>query len=174
MQENVVGLGVEGIPEAREALRELRRLHDSRTIRLAAAAVVGRRDDGRAFAVEQAADPTPPGGVAGLLTGPFGLVLERAPGALVGSLVDVADPRRSDHLVRCMGDAVPPGSVVTVAVVAEATPEAVDDLASRLGAVLTRRSRAEVEREVDVDEERSRRSLADRLRGLRDVGAGRR
>lgn len=177
--ENVVVFGFAGSTEARRALPELRRLHDAREIHLRAAAVVGRRDDGRSFALEQAPDDrsraTAREGVVGLLTGPFGLVLEHAPGALVGSLVDVADPRRSDQLVRCFGDAVPPGSVVTVALVTETEPEPVDALASRLGAALTRRSREDVEREIGSADERPRRSaLRDRLRGVKDAVARRR
>lgn len=172
MPEHVVGLGFDGVPPARHALRALGQLHQSRQIRLGAAAVVGRRDDGRAFAVEQAAQEggaTAAGGVESVLTGPFGLVLEEIPGALVGSLVDVADSRRSDQLVRCFGDDVLPGTVVTVALVTEATPEPVDALAARLGAVLTRRAREDVEREIAEAGRAPRRPVGHRFRRI--VGA---
>ena len=156
-------------------MRALGQLHESHQIRLGAAAVVGRRADGRAFAVEQAAREgggTAAGGVEGVLTGPFGLVLEEIPGALVGSRVDVADARRSDQLVRCFGDGVLPGSVVTVALVTEPTPEPVDALAARLGAVLTRRARDDVEREIVDAQDPPRRAAGHRFR--RVVGALRR
>lgn len=162
--ETIVVLGFRGIPEARDALPELRRLHDAGAIDLGAAAVVGRRADGRSFALEQTTAGGASDGVEGLLAGPFGLVLEHAPDALVGSLVDVADPRRADQLVRSFGDAAPPGTVATVAIVTERMPAAVDALAARLSASLTKRSRSDVEQKIADSEGRRTRSIADRLR----------
>jgi uncharacterized membrane protein len=171
--ETVVVLGFRGIPQARDALPALRRLHDAGEIDLGAAAVVGRRVDGRSFALEQTTDAgAPSDAVEGLLTGPFGVVLEHAPDALVGSLVDVADSRRADQLVHSFGDAVPPGAVVAVALVTERTPEAVDALASRLTASLTKKSRADVEQDIAAIEAQRRRGIGERLRGIKDALLG--
>lgn len=176
--ENVVVLSSCGPLEARDALRKLRRLHTAQEIELTAAAVLGRRDDGRSFALEQATDDSAVaarGAVGQLLTGPFGLVLQHAPDALVGSLVDVADSRRSDQLLRCFGDALPPGSVVTVALVTETEPDAVDELASRLGATVTRWSRVDVECAIaevsSAETTERRRGVRDWVRRLRDAAS---
>ena len=149
--EEVVVLAFDAAEDAREGLANLRRLHRAGHIRLSAAAVIGRRPNGRAFAVEQRAehpaakDTGRTSGLAGLLTGPFGLVLDNAPDALVGSLVDIADVERSHRLLRCFGIALPAGCVATVALVAETRPEAIERVAARLQAGLMRKSRADVE-----------------------------
>jgi hypothetical protein len=113
--------------------------------------VIGRRSNGRAFAVEQREHPATSedagqaSGLADLLTGPFGLVLDSAPDALVGSLVDIADVERSDQLLRCFGVALRPGCVATVAVVEETRPGAIERVAFRLDAALLRKPREDVE-----------------------------
>jgi uncharacterized membrane protein len=149
--EEVVVLRCTAVPEARRALRALHRLHDAGAVRLDAVSVVGRGADGRPFAVEQAADErvgAPGSGVVGVLTGPFGVVLENAPDALVGSLVDIADADRSRRLLRCFGDALPPGSVATIALVSELSPVAIDWLLGQVGGVVVRRSREDVEHSI--------------------------
>jgi len=134
---------------ARQALRDLQRLSDAGDITFIAGTVVGRRDDGRPFALEPprhgASCPVDTSGVVDLLTGPFGLVFGRAPDALVGSLVDIADVARSHQILRCFGHAISPGLMATVAVVAELGPTAVDELASDLGGDVRRMARADVE-----------------------------
>lgn len=153
--ENVVLLRFDAIAGAREAIRALHRLHESGDVTLAAASVVGRKEDGRAFALEQAVDDQPSVGSAfpgdnlvRLLSGPFGVVLHNAPDALVGSLVDIADFERSERLLRCFGDHVPPGSIVTIALLSETAPAAVDALSSSVGGVLIRKRREDVELEI--------------------------
>jgi len=154
--EDVVVLTATVVEDARRALAALQRLHEAGDIRLSAGAVVGRRPDGRTFAVEQrAAHPTASAGVGAaadvreLLRGPFGVVFEHAPDALVGSLVDIADLDKSDRLLRCFGPAVPEGCMATIALVSETTPESIEALAARLDVGLTKRSREEVETDLD-------------------------
>ncbi len=145
------------VDDARRTLGALHRLHEAGHIRLSAAAVVGRRTDGRAFAVEQPGHPVAgnatgrPADVAQLLNGPYGVVLEHAPDALVGSLVDIADVEKSHQLLRCFGNEVPPGRISTIALVAETTPDAIEAVRGPGDAVLIRKSRQLVEAEIGSD-----------------------
>lgn len=154
--ENVIALTFGDDEHARDAVRALQSLHRSGDIRLEAVAIVERLQDGRAIVREHAESSqlrgTAGGGivgaVVGLLTGPVGLLVGEASGAVVGSLVDLADAESSEDLLRWLGRAVPRGHVGAIAVVAESTPVAVDALASERGAVPLRRPRAAVELEI--------------------------
>jgi uncharacterized membrane protein len=162
--EDVVILAFDTVDDARRAFGALRRLHDAGDIRLSAGAVVGRRTNGRAFALEQGRDggqgrhpagrrrPGAGADVTDLLRGPFGVVLASAPDALVGSLVDIADLAKSDRILRCFGVALAPGTSGTIAVVTERRPGAVDGVAARLGADLMRKPRQVVEDALRADD----------------------
>lgn len=154
--ENVIALTFRKPDEARDAVRVLQQLHRTGDIRLEAAAVVERTDDGKIVALEHAetsklrgtAGGVLVGAVVGLLTGPLGMLLGGATGGVVGSLVDVADAESSEDVLRWLARALPHGRAAAIAVVVEATPTAVDAVASERGVRTLRRDRATVELEV--------------------------
>ena len=154
--ENVIVLNVDAVEQAQESVGGLRRLHDAGDIRLEAFAVVERTDEGRIIVLDQVEDiqitATAAGGVVGgivgLLTGPLGLLIGGATGAVVGSLFDLADAESSDDVLRNFAGAVPPGRAATIAVVTEEDETAVDAMASGLGIAVLRRPRAEVELQI--------------------------
>ena len=158
--ENVIALTFGPTDQAREAVDALLRLHRSGDIRLEAAAVVERTEDGGVVVLEHAETTrlrgTAGGGVIGaligLLTGPLGVVAGGATGAVVGSAVDVADAESSEAVLRWLARSVPRGRSAAISVVEEATPGAVDALASGGAGTLLRRTREAVEREITAGE----------------------
>ena len=189
--ENVIVLSFVTADQAQDALRGLRRLHDADVVRLEAAAVIERTEEGRIAIRDVSEDfhlrATAAGGVLGaligVLTGPFGLVIGGATGAAVGSLVDVADAQNTDQIVRVLGRTVRPGSAATLAVAYERTPAAVDDLAAELSGTVLRQARGEVECEIAEAEEAAiaaqreaegKRTIGDRLRDVKDAMLDRR
>ncbi len=189
--ENVIALSLGERDQAGEAVRRLRLLDEQGAIRLEAVAVVERTEAGRVAVLEQAEDVHIKataaggliGGVVGLLAGPVGLLVGGATGAVIGSLVDVADAESSDDVIRSLARAVHAGSAATIAVVDERSPGPVDHLAAELGAALTRRDRRVIEAEVVEAEEAAlaqrwdeegRRSIGDRVRDVKESIAGRR
>lgn len=167
--ENVIALAFGDTEHARDAVRVLQTLHRSDQIRLEAVAIVERIQDGRTIVLEHAESSprrgTAGGGVVGavvgLLTGPLGLLVGGASGAFVGSLVDRADAEGSEELLRWLTRAVPRGRAAVIAVVAETSPEAVDAVASELGAIPLRRERDAVELEIARAENQT--SIGNRL-----------
>lgn len=159
--ENVIALPFATAEQAAEAVRALQDLHRSGEIRLEAAAVVQRSDDGGAVALDHGETSelrgTAGGGVIGaligLFAGPFGLLLGGATGAVVGSLVDAADAESSEDVLRWLARAIPEGHTAAIIVVEEPTPAAVDALASERGVTVLRRDRAAVELEIATAEE---------------------
>jgi len=159
--DNVIVLTFSATERAPEALQGLRQLHDAGDIRLEAVALVERTEDGRTVVLDQAEDVRIKatatggviGGIIGLLGGPFGLFLGGATGAVVGSLIDIAEVEGSDDVLRTFAQAVPPGHTGTIAVIEEPTYAAVDALASGLGVSVLRRPRGEVELEIAEAEE---------------------
>ena len=189
--ENVIMLNVSAVEQTQESVRGLRRLHDSGDIRLEAFAVVERTDDGRILVHDQVEDAQVTataagavvGGIVGLLSGPLGLLVGGATGAVVGTLFDLAESESSDDVLRNLAWAVPPGRAATIAVVTESAETAVDAMASDLGIAVLRRPRAEVELQIAEAEtatitrrhdEASRRTIGERLRDLKDAAVDRR
>lgn len=159
--ENVIVLTFRGSDRARASLGALRRLHGAGEIRLQAVAVVERTEDGCPVVIDQAEDVQITatatggviGGIIGLLGGPAGLLIGGATGAVVGSLVHIAEVESSDGMLRTFASAVPRGHAATIAVVDEPAPAPVDALAAELGVAPSRRSRDEVELEIAEAEE---------------------
>lgn len=159
--ENVIALTFETREQAREAVTALLELHRSSQLRLEAAAVVERNDEGRVVALQHAetsglrgtAGGGVIGGLIGLLTGPVGVLVGGATGAVVGSLVDLADTESSEDLLRWLARMVPRDRAAVLAVADEPTPAPLDALASEHGAIVHRRDRASVEHEILEAEE---------------------
>ena len=188
--ENVIVLDAPAAEQAQESVRGLRRLHDAGDIRLEAFAVVERTEDGRLLVLDQVEDVQITataaggvvGGIVGLLSGPLGLLIGGATGAVVGSLLDLADAESSDDVLRNLSRAVPAGRAATIAVVAETAQTAVDAMACDLGMEVLRKTRAEVELHIAEAEasmnarrhaEESRRTIGERLRDLKDAAVER-
>lgn len=182
--ENVVVLKLADLDGAREAMRELQRLHRENAVRLAAVAVVKGNGEGRVTVVEDqeangstgtAAGATM-GGVLGLLSAPADVVDDGAAGTIVSSIADIADGDASEA-PNTSGSAAPSTTAVT-AVVSEPTPTALDRLATRCGADLVRRPRPDVDRELAAigaavlatrAEGAPERGLGERVNELKDV-----
>lgn len=189
--ENVIMLNVSAVEQARQSVRGLRRLHDAGDIRLEAFAVVERTEEGRIIVLDQVDDVQITataaggvvGGIVGLLTGPLGLLIGGATGAVVGSLFDLAEAESSDDVFRSLAWAVPPGRAATIAVATESAQTPVDAMASDLGITVVRRTRAEVELQIAEAEtatiarrhdEASRRTIGERLRDIKEAAVDRR
>ena len=184
--ENVIVLNASTVEQAQESVRGLRRLHDAGDIRLEAFAAVERMENGRIIVLDQVEDARITvtaagglvGGIVGLLSGPLGLLVGGATGAVVGSLFDLAEAESSDDVLRSLAWAVPPGRAATIAVVTESAETAVDAMASNLGIAVLRRPRAEVELQIAEAEtaniarryaEASKRSIDERLRDIKEA-----
>ena len=184
--ENVIVLTFRGSDRARASLGALRRLHGEGEIRLRAVAIVERTETGRPLVIDQAEDVQITatatggviGGIIGLLSGPAGALVGGATGAVVGSLVHIAEVESADQVLRTVASAVPPGHTATIAAVDEPAPAPVNALASELGVVPVRRSRAEVELEMTEAQEAStarrrhadaERTFGDQLRDIKEA-----
>lgn len=189
--ENVILLSCPDRDAARAAAAGLQRLHDCGELRLEAAAVLRRHQDGRVEALDEAGEAslkgTAVGGligaVVGLLTGPLGLLLGGAAGAAAGSLVDIADAEAGDQILRSFSRHVPAGRTAAIAIVDEPSPGPVDALAAEIGVAVVRRPRSAVEIEVLEAEEAAiaaqtssdaKRSVGDRVRDIKDALSDRR
>lgn len=189
--ENVIVLTFRGSDRARASLGALRRLHDAGKIRLQAVTVVERTEDGHPVVIDQAEDVQITatatggliGGIIGLLGGPAGLLIGGATGAVVGSMVHIAEVESSDDVLRTFASAVPPGHTATIAVIDEPASTPVDALASEFGVAALRRSRAEVELEIAEAQEAAiarrrdegaKRRIGDQLRDIKEAVIDRR
>lgn len=175
--ENLIVLGFDAPEQAYKGFRSLHRLHEAGDVRVRAAAVAERSDTGRIVVREVSEDLHAHGTAAagaigamlGLAAGPVGALVGGATGAVLGSMVDVADTDGTEDLLRTFGRAIPAGSTATLAVVEEATPDAVDAVGSGLGATVLRRPRHELERAdaeddaIAVERENLTRTIEERL-----------
>ncbi len=159
--ENVVVLTASNLNAAQTILQDVRRLEDETAFGLEAAAIVEATEEGGIVIVEQeekggagaTAAGVLVGGILGLLTGPLGLVVGGASGALLGSVIDAADAQDARTIVDDVTRSVPPGRAAVVAAVVESTPDPLNRVVADHGATLVRRPRADVERELLAAEE---------------------
>ena len=156
--ENVVVLKLAELDRAREAMRQLQRLHYHDSFRLEAMAAVRGNGDGRVSIVEEV-DPsgrgetaagTTIGTVLGILTAPAEVAVGGAAGAIIGSVRDITDVEDSETVAAKISGSVAPRNTAIVAVVVEPSPAALNRLAVRCGAELVRQPRGEVDRELAV------------------------
>lgn len=189
--ENVIVLTFRGSDRARASFGALRRLHDGGEIRLQAVTVVERTEDGLLVVIDQAEDVQITataaggviGGVIGLLGGPAGLLIGGATGAVLASLVHIAEVESSDDVLRSFASAIPRGHTGTIAVIDEPAPAPVDALAAGFGVAPWRRSSAEVRSQLDAAQEsaiarrrdeEARRTISDQLRDIKEAVVDRR
>lgn len=173
---DIVLVSFDQLPQARAAMAELRRLAEGDAITLRAGAIVVRETDGRFWIPEDearvgfhgAAAGGAIGALLGALTGPFGLLLWGAAGALVGSLADAEEAEVSEQALVSVTQSMPPGTAALIADIEEPTFGVVDEAMERAGGRVTRRSRADVEAELAAAEEAGQAARREADRVLRD------
>lgn len=161
---------------AHQTLSELRRLDADSVLTVRTAAVLERQPDGR-FGVSEDTDnigftATASGGLVGALlgalAGPTGLLLGGAVGAVVGAVSDADEAGASELLLTTVGSRVPPGATAVVADVDEPAPEVLDAVVTGLGGRVTRRSRLEVEAELEAADHAARAAAEEAKRVMRE------
>ncbi len=174
--EDVLIVRFDNLAAARAGMSELRRLADEGTVTLRTAAIVVREADGRFWMPEDEEQigltGTATGGVIGALlgalTGPIGLLLWGATGALIGSLVDAEQADVAEEVLISVTRSVPPGTTALVADITEPAPAVVDAAMRACGGIVSRRPRSDVESEVMAAEEALRAARAEANRVLRE------
>ena len=157
--ENVVAMKLADLDRAREALRELRRMHDGGAVGLEAAVIVKGERDGRLTTVAEveAGDDHQRTGaeaaatiatVLGILTAPAEVVVGESASAIISAVLEIADVEDFEGVAAKISRSAPPHNSAVLAVLAEPNPTALDRLAVRCGAHLVRRPRADVDRDV--------------------------
>ena len=173
---DIVIVSFDQLTQARAAMSELRRLAEGDVITLGTAAIVVRESDGRFWIPDDearvgftgAAAGGVIGALLGALTGPFGLLLWGATGALVGSLADAEEADVSDEVLVSVTRSMPPGTAALIADIEEPTFGIVDAAMERAGGRVTRRPKADVEAEVAAAEEAGQAARREANRVLRE------
>lgn len=172
---DIVIVSFDQLTQARAAMSELRRLAEGDAITLGTAGIVVREPDGRFWIPEDdarvgftgAAAGGVIGALLGALTGPFGLLLWGATGALVGSLADAEEADVTDEVLVSVTRSMPPGTSALIADIEEPTFGVVDAAMERAGGRVTRRPRADVEAELAAAEEAGQAARREASRVLR-------
>jgi uncharacterized membrane protein len=173
---DIVVVSFDQLVQARAAMSELRRLAEEDAITVRAAAIVVREPDGRFWIPEDearlgftgAAAGGVIGALLGALTGPFGLLLFGATGALVGSLADAEEADVSDQALVNVTQTMPPGTAALIADIEESAFGVVDGAMERAGGRTARRSRADVEAELAAAEAAGQAARREANRVLRE------
>jgi uncharacterized membrane protein len=177
---NVITVSFEPDDNAYEALTVLKELDGQDRVRLEAATVVVRDDDGQ-FTVKDHAGSfelagTAGGGMLGLLLGviggPIGVLVGGTYGLLVGSLFDLDRGERNESVLGEISEQVRPGHTALLAEVTEQSSEVVDTAMARIGGTVLRRPVADVEAEIAAAEkaqrEAKRAATKELVRGRRE------
>ncbi len=174
---NVISVSFDPDNNAYAALTALKELDSQGQLRLAAAAVVVRDDDGEIVIKDRVGsvefEGAAGGGLMGLLLGiiggPPGVLLGGTYGLMVGSLVDLSDVEESESVLSQISTSVSPRRTALLAEVTEQSAEVVDTAMARLGGTVLRRSVDDVEAEIAAAEkaqrEAKREATKDLLRG---------
>jgi uncharacterized membrane protein len=175
--ENVVVVGFSDDGSAYEALTKLQELDSQGQVKVVAAAVVTRHEDGRIDVKDEVGDDsfagTASGGLVGLLIGilggPFGVLLGGATGLLIGSLYDMADADDTDSVLSEVSKTVAAGHNAVLAQVVEQSPEVVDTAMARLSGTVVRRPVYDVESEIAAAQEVQREAKKEARKKLREA-----
>ena len=173
---NVIAASFDPDTNAYAALTTLKELDAPQRLRLQAAAVVARSEDGQIVVKDQVgADQftgTAGGGLIGVLVGilggPLGVLLGGSYGLLVGSLVDVGEVEQSESVLSQISMSVKPGHTALLAEVTEQSPEVVDTAMAQLGGTVLRRPVVEVEAEIAAAEKAQRQAQSKATEELLD------
>lgn len=162
MEQNVVVLSFTEESKAFEALAQIKTAAVQGRLKLHAAAVVQRDDQGFLAVKDAASDGavasvalngTLIGAVVGMLAGPLGILLGGLYGAVIGDYVAVERAQDRISVMEQIGSVIPAGATAVVAQIEELSTEAVDSVAQHLDATLLRRPRVIVESEVQAQQE---------------------
>jgi uncharacterized membrane protein len=154
--ENVVVVSFSEDGKAYQALTTLKELDTQGQLKVAAAAVVTRGDDGHIDVRDQVGDDflygTASGGLVGLLIGilggPLGVLIGGATGVLVGSLFDLDDADDTESVLSDVSKTVQVGRTALLAEVTEQSAEVLDTAMTSLSGTVVRRSVYDVEGEI--------------------------
>lgn len=175
--ENVLVVGFSDDSSAYEAMTNLQELDSQGQVKVVAAAVVTRREDGRIDVKDEVGEDslagTASGGLVGLLIGilggPFGVLLGGATGLLIGSLYDMADADDTDSVLSEVSKTVEAGHNAVLAQVVEQSPEVVDTAMARLSGTVVRRPVYDVESEIAAAQEAQREAKKAARKKLREA-----
>ena len=163
---NVISVAFEADSQAYSAMTALKQLDSQGQLKVEAAAVVTRGDDGQIVIKDQIGDGdyigTLSGGTMGLLLGilggPLGVLLGGSYGLLVGSMFDLSEAEETDSVLAQFSASVKPGRTALVAEVTEQSPEVVDSAMAEHGGTVLRRPVDDVEAEIAAAEEAQRKA----------------
>lgn len=177
---NVISVSFDPDENAYAALTALKELDSQSRLKLEAAAVVARGDDGELVVKDRVGSDefagTAGGGLLGLLLGiiggPLGVLLGGTYGMLVGSLFDLDEVEESESVLAQISASVKPGHTALLAQVTEQSAELVDTAMADLGGKGLRRPVADVEAEIAAAEqaqsEAKREATKELIRGRRE------
>jgi uncharacterized membrane protein len=161
---NVISVAFEDDCNTYAALTALKQLDTQGQLKVEAAAVVARDDDGKLVVKDQVGDVdyvgTVSGGTLGLLIGilggPLGALIGGTYGLMMGSLFDLGDAEETESVLGQIATSVRPGRTALLAQVTEQSPEIVDTAMSGLGGTVLRRPVDDVEAEIAAAEQAQR------------------
>jgi uncharacterized membrane protein len=177
---NVISVSFDPDNNAYAALTALKELDSQDRLKVQAAAVVARADDGELVVKDRAGSDEfagmAGGGLLGLLIGiiggPLGVLIGGTYGMLVGSLIDLSEAETSESVLAQISASVKPGRTALLAQVTEHSAELVDTEMAGLGGSVLRRPVADVEAEIAAAEqaqrEAQRQATKELLRGRRE------
>ncbi len=177
---NVISVSFDPDTNAYAAFTKLNELGSQGQMKVEAAAVIERGDDGQIVVKDSvgsgefagAAGGGVLGFMIGIIGGPLGVLVGSTYGLLAGSLIDLGEAEQSESALAQMSASVKPGHTAIVAQVTEQSPEVVDTAMERLGGSVLRRSTDDVEAEIAAAEkaqrEAKREATEELLRGRRD------
>ena len=173
---NVISVAFEDDANAYTALTTLKQLDTQGQVKVQAAAVVARADDGELVVKDQVGDVdyvgTVSGGTLGLLIGilggPLGVLIGGSYGLMVGSLFDLSDADETESVLSQIAISVRPGRSALLAQVIEQSAEVVETAMAGLGGTVLRRPMDEVEAEIAAAEKAQREANKELMRGRRE------
>jgi uncharacterized membrane protein len=161
---NVISVAFEDDCNTYAGLTALKQLDTQGQLKLEAAAVVARGDDGKLVVKDEVGDVdyegTVSGGTLGLLIGilggPLGVLVGGTYGLMMGSLFDLGEADETQSVLSQIATSVRPGRTALLAQVTEQSPEVVDTVMTGLGGTVLRRPVDEVEAEMAAAEQAQR------------------
>jgi uncharacterized membrane protein len=177
---NVISVSFDPDSNAYAAITALKQLDSQGQLKVEAAAVVERGDDGEVVIKDRAGDVEFAGAAAGgllglligVLGGPLGVLIGGTYGLMVGSLVDLGEVEDSESVLSQISASVRPGHTALLAQVTEQSPEVVDTAMAKLGGNVLRRPVDDVEAEIAAAEKAQRQAKREAteelLRGRRE------
>jgi uncharacterized membrane protein len=172
---NVISVSFGLDSNAYEALTALKELESQNRLRIEAAVVVARDDDGAIVVKDRVETPNVAGAASGglvglligILGGPLGVLIGGTYGLMVGSLVDLDELEETDSVLSQISASVRPGHTALLAQLSEQSPEVVDAAMEHLGGTVLRRAVDDVEAEVAAAENAQQQAKREAARELR-------